>query len=132
MRYGLLADMVVFFHLLYVLFTLGGEILILTGGIFHLRWIRNMKFRLIHLSASCLVAVEALVGMVCPITELEYRLRELAGQVVERDISFLGRLIRRFIFYDFSPLFFILLYVGFASLVILSWFLIPPRRKIGF
>ena len=126
---GMLADIVVYFHLLYVLFTVGGEVLVLFGGIFRLRFVRNMKFRIIHLIASCLVAVEAFVGAVCPLTELEYRLREGAGQIAEREISFVGRIIRKIIFYDFPPSFFIILYASFAGLVIISWIIFPPRRK---
>ncbi len=130
MGFGLAADLIVFFHLLYVLFTLAGEVLILAGGFLGWRWIRNLSFRIIHLSASCLVALEALIGVVCPLTEIEYRLREAAGQIAERDISFIGRLLRRIIFYDFPPLFFILLYIGFALVVILSWLFIRPDRKV--
>ncbi|GAG91807.1 unnamed protein product, partial [marine sediment metagenome] len=75
------------------------------------------------------VALESLVDVLCPLTEWEYNLRELAGQRVERDISFLGRLLRRIIFYDFPSWAFTLMYVGFGALVILTFILIPPRRK---
>jgi hypothetical protein len=95
------------------------------------RWVRNLPFRLIHLVAVVLVAAEALLGVVCPLTEWEFRLRELAGQQVERQLSFVARLVRAVIFYDFPSWVFTATYVGFAVLVAGSFLLIPPRRLKG-
>ena len=125
----LAADLIVFFHLLYVLFTVGGEVLVLLGGVVGWQWIRNRVFRIIHLLASFFVAVEALVGAMCPLTTIEYILRQRAGQTIDSEISFVGRLIRTIIFYDFPAIFFTVLYVGFASLVIITFFLIKPKKR---
>jgi hypothetical protein len=124
-----LADLVLAVHLAYVLFAVGGEALILGGAVLRKSWVRNRKFRFLHLAAVLFVAFEALAGLVCPLTEWEYRLRTAAGQRAEDDITFIGRLIRSIIFYDFPPLFFTLLYVGFGALVLLTLFFIPPRNK---
>lgn len=120
------ADLVVFIHLLYVLFAAGGEAAILIGGIAGVHWVRNRLFRFFHLGAVLIVALEAMIGTTCPLTELEYRLRQAAGQSVEGDITFVGRLIRTIIFYDFPPSFFTILYVGFGAVVLLTWILLPP------
>ncbi|MGC9311343.1 MAG: DUF2784 domain-containing protein [Sediminispirochaetaceae bacterium] len=127
--HGLTADIIVFVHLLYLLFTVGGEALILTGGILKWRWVRNLPFRITHLVAVVLVSLEAVIGMLCPLTELEYTLRRAAGQTVEEEISLVGRIIRSILFYDFPAWFFTGLYVGFGILVILTLFLFPPARK---
>ncbi len=129
MNPGTLADLVVFIHFLYVLFTVAGELAILVGGAAGWQWVRNMPFRIVHLAASFFVAFEVLIGMICPLTALEYTLRTEAGQYVNTQISFIGKLLRKIIFYNFSPLFFTLLYIGFALLVILSFICIPPVRK---
>ena len=129
MNSGTLADIVVFFHFLYVLFTVLGEVLIIAGGFLGWKWIRHYIFRIIHLIASLFVAVEVLIGMVCPLTELEWTLRQSAGQNVDTKISFVGRIIRKIIFYDLPPYFFIILYVSFALVVILSFILIPPASS---
>jgi hypothetical protein len=129
MTLELAADLIVFFHLLYVLFTVGGEVLVLFGGAIGWHWVRNRIFRLIHLIASFFVAVEALVGVMCPLTTIEYILRRRAGQTIDNEISFVGRLIRSIIFYDFPPVFFTILYVSFAALVIASYFIIKPKKK---
>jgi hypothetical protein len=125
---ALLADAVVLLHFGYVLFAVGGEILVLAGGLLGWRWTRNLPFRLVHLAAVVLVAVEALLGVICPLTEWEFRLRELAGQQVERQLSFVARLVRAIIFYDFPVWVFTVAYVGFALLVAGSLMLFPPRR----
>jgi hypothetical protein len=125
---ALLADIIVVLHFGYVLFAVGGEILVLAGGLLRWRWTRSLPLRLAHLAAVVLVAVEALAGVVCPLTEWEFRLRELAGQQVERQLSFVARLVRAIIFYDFPTWVFTLAYVGFALLVAGSFLLFPPQR----
>jgi hypothetical protein len=127
---ALAADLVVAFHSLYVLFAVGGEIAILAGGLLHWRWIRNMVFRLLHLVAVVFVAIEASMGIACPLTVWEYRLRSAAGQSSEEQISFVARIIRALIFYDFPSWVFTALYIGFGALVVLTFVLIPPRRKM--
>jgi hypothetical protein len=127
--YGFAADAIVVFHFCYVLFAVGGELLILLGWLLHWRWIRNFPFRINHLAAVVLVAVEALIGVLCPLTEWEYRLRQLAGQSLEEQIPFMARLVRRIIFYDFPTWVFTLTYILFALLVAATFFFAPPRRK---
>jgi hypothetical protein len=123
----LAADLLVGFHFLYVLFAVTGELVVLAGGLLRWRWVRNLPLRVTHLAAVALVAAEALLGVVCPLTSWEYDLRVLAGQRVERDISFVGRLVRSIIFYDFPTWVFTVTYVAFALLVAGTFFLFPPR-----
>jgi hypothetical protein len=127
--YALLADLLVGFHFLYVLFAVGGELAVLTGGLLKWLWVRSVPFRIAHLASVVLVAVEALLGVVCPLTMWEYDLRLLAGQRVERDISFIGRLVRAVIFYDFPTWVFTATYITFAMLVAGTFLLFPPRAR---
>jgi hypothetical protein len=127
--FALLADLIVVVHLCYVGFTLGGEIVILLGGPLRWRWVRNLSFRIVHLASVALVAVEALAGAQCPLTTWEYQLRVMAGQRVEGQISFIARLVRSLIFYDFPAWVFLAAYVGFAILVGLSFVLVAPKRS---
>lgn len=126
---GILADIVVAIHFAYVLFALGGECLILIGGFLRWNWIRNTVFRILHLAAVLLVAAQFLLDKLCPLTSLENSLRAAAGQHVNEDITFIGRIIRSIIFYDFPPWVFGLIYIGFGALVAISFILIPPRRR---
>lgn len=128
-RFAMLADLIVAFHFCYVAFTVGGAALILLGGLLRWRWVRDLAFRIIHLAAVVLVAVEASTGTACPLTVWEYRLRELAGQHAEAQVSFIARLVRSIIFYDFPAWVFLAAYVGFAALMVVTFLLIPPRRR---
>lgn len=123
---ALLADAVAGVHLTYLLFTVGGEVLILAGAALKWDWIRNRIFRRIHLAAVLFVAVEALIGYLCPLTQIEYELRQAAGQQIENEISFVGRLIRSVLFYDFPTWVFTFLYVGFGAAVLGTYLLIRP------
>lgn len=127
--YALLADIIVGFHFTYVMFVVFGQIVIVLGWIFRWGFIRNLAFRIFHFLSILVVAMQAIFNMPCPLTIWEYRLREMAGQVAEWDISFIGRLLRLLVFYNFPPWFFTVLHVGFASIVLLTLILVPPRFK---
>lgn len=127
MFYALLADAVVALHVLYVSFVLLGEAAIVAGAIWRWSWIRNPWFRWIHLSMILIVALEAIVGMTCPLTVWEDELRRLAGQ--ERAAgTFIGRLLHDLLFFDAAPWVFTTAYVSFALLVVATFCFAPPRR----
>ena len=127
--FAVVADILVAAHFCYVAFAIGGELCIIVGAILRWGWVRNLPFRIVHLCAVVLVAVEASTGMPCPLTEWEYRLRELSGQQAEAHISFIARIVRSIIFYDFPAWVFLAAYVGFALLVGLTFILVRPRRR---
>ena len=124
--YAALADLIVGAHFLLVSFVLGSQVLIMLGRIFYWRWIRNFVFRITHMVLVLFVAVQSLAGDLCPLTMWEYHLRQCAGQVVESDMSFMARLFRLIIFYDFPAWVFTVIYVSFGILVILTFVYIPP------
>jgi Protein of Unknown function (DUF2784) len=127
--FAFLADLIVVVHFCYVAFTVGGELVILLGGVLRWAWVRNLAFRVVHLAAVVLVAGEAMAGASCPLTVWEYRLRTMAGQRVEAQISFVARLVRSIIFYNFPAWVFLIVYVGFAVIVGLTFVFLPPRRR---
>ena len=114
---------------MYILFTVGGEAVILTGGMLGWRFIRNLVFRIAHMAACVFVALEATVGILCPLTDWEHQLREAAGQTVDRDMTFIARLIRRVVYYDFPAWVFTAVYIAFGGLVVATIFIFPPRRS---
>jgi hypothetical protein len=127
--YAVLADAIVVLHFFYVSFTVGGELLIVLGGLLRWAWVRNLPFRIVHLVSVVLVAVESLAGAACPLTVWEYKLRLLSGQHAEAQISFVARLVRSVIFYDFPAWVFVALYVAFAAAVALTFILVRPARR---
>jgi hypothetical protein len=123
---SLIADLIVTIHLGYVIFVVLGLLVILLGGVFRWRFIRNFWFRVVHLAMIVTVVFEAIFGISCPLTVWEYKLRVAAGQKDAVDESFIARLIHQMIFFDFPPIVFTIGYCLFGIAVIASWWLIPP------
>lgn len=130
MYYDIFADIILIIHLLYVFFAIGGELLIVFGAVFKWNFIRIVSFRVVHLIAVIFVAIEAILGITCPLTSLEYKFRLLSGQHVESDLSFVGGLVQRIIFYDFPSYIFTMSYILFGLIVITTIIFIPPKRDI--
>ena len=128
MPYGLIADLIVAIHVAYVSYVVVGLLLIWIGLLRNWQWVRNPWFRLTHLAAIALVAVEAIFGMECPLTVWEGELRVLAGQTASAE-SFVGRCLHSLIFYNAPGWMFTVLHVGFALLVLGTLVLVPPRRR---
>jgi hypothetical protein len=124
--YRLLADLLVVFHCGYATSIVVGLALILLGGWRRWSWVRNFWFRLLHLLMIAVVVEESLLGVVCPLTDWEDRLREKAGETVEQG-TFIGRMIHQLLFVDFSTATFTIAYCLFALLVLASFFFVPPR-----
>ena len=124
-----LADLVLVTHATYVLFVVGGQVLIVIGWIRGWEWTCCRVFRLLHLVAIGLVMLEAWLGINCPLTILENFLRLQTGAVAYEN-NFIGHWLRRVIFYAAPECIFALIYTVFTALVILTWLAYPPRRKL--
>jgi drug/metabolite transporter superfamily protein YnfA len=122
-----LADLILVTHALFVAFVMLGLIAIVPGKYWHWSWIRNRRFRLIHLLAVGIVMLEAWLGLVCPLTEWENQFREAAGGS-GYSTSFIQHWLREILFYDFAPWVFTLAYTVFGILVFIAWLLVPPER----
>ena len=125
MEVSLLADAILVVHFAFVLFVVGGFALILLGAVRGWRWIRNPPFRYAHLGAIAFVALEALVGVSCPLTVWEDALRRAGPD----GASFIGRWVSYFLYYDLPPWVFTVVYVLFSLAVAMTLFCIPPRRR---
>lgn len=119
-----LADLILIIHFLFVSFVVGGLALIWIGAAAGWRWVRNRWFRFAHLAAICFVALEALLGMVCPLTAWEDALR---GAPTEA--GFVARWLHRVLFYSFPDWVFTVAYVVFALAVAVTFRLAPPQQR---
>jgi len=119
----MIADTILVVHALFVLFVVGGFVLILLGAR-RWGWVRNRTFRILHLAAIAFVTAEALLGVTCPLTVWEDALR---GVGTER--SFIGRWVARFLYYDFPEWVFAIAYCVFTAGVIGAWWLVPPQVR---
>ena len=124
----ILADIIAVIHLGYVIYVILGFILIVVGIICRWKWIRNLPFRITHLLAIVGVACEALLGVNCPLTVLEFKLR-YASNFSEEKVSFVGTIIDSLLYYNAPGWLFTIIYVAFALLVIITFIIAPPTRK---
>lgn len=121
----LVADLVLILHFAYVLFVVGGLLAIWAGYALHWQWVRNRWFRVLHFAAITIVAIEAAVGVMCPLTILEDALRpgEEAGG------SFLQRWLHAVMFWDWPLWVFTALYLAFTVAVAATFLWLPPRAR---
>ena len=128
MLYTLAADIVVVLHAAYVSFVVFGQLAILIGILRRWVWVRNPRFRWLHVIAISIVVIEALLGIVCPLTTLEDWLRGRAGHAGYRG-DFLGHWVHELLFYDAPGWVFTLVYAAFGLLVMATFVIAPPRRR---
>lgn len=120
----LLANAILIIHFLFVLFVVGGLPVIWIGAWLRLHFVRNIRLRIAHLAAILFVVGESLLGMVCPLTTWEDKLRQL-----ETSDSFIQRWLHDILFYNFPEGMLTIVYVLFALLVLVTFILIPPHRR---
>lgn len=128
--YQILADLIVILHAAYVGFVVLGFAAIVIGVVLRWNWVRNLWFRAVHLVAIAVVAIKAIIGMVCPLTTLENWLRQKGGQA-RYPGDFVGYWAHQLIFFEGPPWVFTVCYVAFALLVVAVFVFAPPKRPWG-
>jgi len=129
--YLVLADLVLVLHATFVAFVVFGLVLIWIGRFRHWDFVRNFWFRVAHVAAIAIVAAESLVGLVCPLTTWEDRLRLLAGGEQRYEGSFIQHWLHRVMFFDVNERVFAMIYLAFFLAVALNFWIVPPRRPRG-
>ena len=129
--YLLAADLLLIGHVLFVAFVVFGLVLILIGKPLDWAWVRNPWFRLAHLAAIGIVALQSWLGVICPLTKLEMTLRVRADGVVYSG-SFISHWLDSLLYYQAPAWVFTVCYTVFAALIVISWFWIRPRRFTRF
>jgi hypothetical protein len=129
----LLADVVVTSHLALVVAALLLLVLIVVGWPLGWLWTRNFWLRLAQLLVIEVVAGQAVVAIECPLTTVERQLRGGAGYLHDLDnASAVGRFCNETLFFDRLDeegqprKAFVIAYVGFGLLVVLTWVFVPP------
>ena len=123
MTSALLADAILVVHAAFVVFVVGGLAAIWIGIAARRPFAYNRTFRLAHLAAIVFVAIESILGFMCPLTIWEDALRG------ESDAQgFIQRWIHAWLYWSAPPWMFTTAYVAFALLVAWTWVRHPPRR----
>ncbi|MGA8147615.1 MAG: DUF2784 domain-containing protein [Gallionellaceae bacterium] len=120
-----LADLILVTHALFVAFVILGLVVVMLGGYWRWGWVKNRWFRVIHLLGIGIVIAESWLGLICPLTEWENRLRETIGGTAYSN-SFVQYWLHEILFYDFDPWVFTVAYTVFGILVLIAWLLVPP------
>lgn len=123
--YALLADIVLTLHVAVVVFVVGGLVLVIAGNLLGWRWVNTVWFRVAHLGAIGFVVAETWLGLLCPLTTLEWWLRAQAGIAVEGK-SFIAYWLQRLLYYDAPWWVFAVGYSLFGLLVVATWVYFPP------
>jgi Protein of Unknown function (DUF2784) len=119
------ADLVLCIHVCIAAFVVVGQAAIFVGGFAGVQWVRDLKFRAVHLALIVFIAAQTLLGQICPLTKLEQALRVRAGEAAYAE-SFSQHWLQPLIFFD-APWWTFAALHGLAALIVLgSWLLFPP------
>ncbi|HKQ30393.1 MAG TPA: DUF2784 domain-containing protein [Burkholderiales bacterium] len=129
--YALAADALLVLHTAFVVFVIGGQIMVLHGWRVGWSWTRNTVFRLVHLAVVVFVVLETWLGFACPLTVWENWLRVRAGQTIYDDIGCIAHWLQKILFYSAPGWAFNVIYTVFALVVLISFVRYPPRGNIG-
>jgi hypothetical protein len=127
MFYEWLANAILLTHAAFIAFVVLGLALVLIGGACGWRWVGGFWFRLAHLAAIGLVVMQAWAGIRCPLTVWESALRRAGGEYGYPD-GFIAYYVHQAIFYDAPLWVFTVAYTLFGLAVVISFWLVPPRR----
>lgn len=124
--YLLAADLILVTHVLFVAFVVFGLLMIVAGRLLSWSWVRNPRFRWIHLFAIAVVVLQSWLGVICPLTTWEMALRERAGDAVYPG-TFVSHWMETLLYYRAPEWVFVCCYTVFGALVVACWFWVRPR-----
>jgi hypothetical protein len=125
--FALLADITLIIHTLFIAFVILGAIVVILGGFKKWMWVRNPFFRWAHLVGILFITTQSWLGMTCPLTTLEMKLRLMAGDSLYTG-GFIQHWLQELIYFAAPTWVFTVAYSLFGLLVVVSWFAFPPRR----
>ncbi len=128
--YAILADTILIIHTAFIGFVILGLLLTVIGLRLHWRWVRNFWFRLGHLLAIAIVVMQSWLGIVCPLTTLEYHFR-IMGREATHSGDFIAYWLHKLIFFRADPWVFTLVYSIVGGLVLATWVFGCPQIKLS-
>jgi hypothetical protein len=125
--YLILADLVLALHLGVIAFNVFGLIAIPLGALVGWRFVRIFWWRALHVGILGIVALQAVAGRACFLTDWHAALVRAAGGT-ESDAPLIERLVERLIFWPVPSWVFVALYLVVCAYTLALWRLVPPRR----
>ena len=120
-----LADAILVLHVGIAVFVVVMSVAVLLGGVRRWRWIRRRGPRVLHAGLVAVIALQAWLGRLCPLTTWEQRLRAHAGQATY-ETSFVGHWLSTVLYLELPWWSFVLAYTIVAVVVVLGWWRWPP------
>ena len=124
--YLLVADALLVTHVLFVVFVIGGLLVIVAGGLLSWSWVRNPWFRLAHIVSIAVVVVQSWFGVICPLTTLEMAIRARANGATYGG-AFVSHWLDKLLYYQLPEWVFVAAYSAFGALVLITWYCVRPR-----
>lgn len=121
----MLADLIMLFHLALASCITAGLVFIPVGCKLGWNWTKNRRLRLIHLIFIGVITAETFVGLTCPLTTLEYALRN-----VELSESFVSYWVGEVLYWNLPSQIFTVIYSASLVWALLLWKRCPPNTKI--
>lgn len=126
---ALLADAVLALHVGIAAFVVAMTLAVPAGGALGWRWIRRRGLRWLHVGLVAVIALQAWLGRLCPLTTWEQQLRARAGQATY-EASFVGHWLSELLYLDLPWWSFVLAYTVVAVVVVLGWWRWPPDPAV--
>jgi len=123
-----LADLVLALHLGVIAFNVFGLIVIPLGAMRGWRFVRVFWWRALHAGILALVAVQAVAGRACFLTDWHAALVRAAGGS-ESNAPLIERFVERLIFWPVPGWVFVVLYLAVCAYTLVLWRLVPPRCR---
>ncbi len=127
----LAADAVLVLHGCIVAFNVGALPIIWLGYFRKWNFVRQPFFRIVHLVLVGFVTAEAALGLICPLTLLENRLRQDTDSASVYQGSFVSHWLGRLLYWDISQTALAMMYAAFFALVVLAFIFVRPARIGG-
>ncbi len=122
-----LADAVLWFHVIVVLFNVFGLVVVPIGAWRGWGFVRVFWWRALHLAMLAVVAIQAVFGRACFLTLWQSDLVQQAGKAGS-NAPLLQRWVTQLIFWPVPLWFFVILYLAVWAYALALWWLVPPRR----
>lgn len=118
---------VLYFHFAVVLFNVFWLIAVPLGAWLSRSFVRSYSWRMVHLAALVIVAVQAAAGRLCFLTVLQNNLQAASGGATPP--SLLTRIVMVAIYWPLPDWVFAPLYILALAFAAFLWFAVPPHHR---
>lgn len=122
------ADVVLAAHIIYTAYIVLGLAAIWIGRLAGARFVTNSWFRGTHLGCMAVVVVQSLLGIMCPLTVLEWRLRSASGLAFYKQ-TFMQRVAEVVLYEDLPGHVFLVIYAAFFIAMLLTAVFVPFGKR---